>query len=31
MNGFYVRESMAALLLLAGWIGVLLVAMRHCS
>lgn len=31
MNGFHVRESLAALCLLAGWLGVMLVAMRHCS
>lgn len=31
MNSWWVKESLAALLLLAGWVGIMLVAMRHCS
>lgn len=30
MNGFYVRESLAAVALLGAWLGVVLVAMRGC-
>jgi len=31
VNGEHIRESAVALLLLGGWIGIMLFAMRHCS